>query len=78
VLDRAATVLRELEQEGAEVRDSLVEARDRRRPGMQQKSLFAPPPDPIVEELRGVDLDGLTPRAAHDLLRRWQERAAKK
>ena len=75
VLDRATVVLRELEQEGAEVRETLVETRDRPRQGLQQKSLFAPPPDPIVAELQGLDLDAISPRQAAELLRQWQERS---
>jgi DNA mismatch repair protein MutS len=78
VLDRAAVVLRELEQEGDEVREALVETRDRQRPGMKQKDLFAPGPDPIVAELSKLDLDGLSPRQALDLLRGWQERGKPK
>ncbi|MDO8348620.1 MAG: DNA mismatch repair protein MutS, partial [Planctomycetota bacterium] len=78
VLDRANVVLRELEEEGDEVRVALVEARDRQRPGLKQKDLFAPPPDPIVEELQRLDLDGLSPRQALELLRSWQERSKSK
>ncbi|MFN8823598.1 MAG: DNA mismatch repair protein MutS [Planctomycetota bacterium] len=77
VLDRARTVLQELDDEGAAVRDKLVTARDRARPGMKQKELFAPPPDPIVEELGKLDLDELSPRQALELLRQWQERQPK-
>ncbi|MBX3462066.1 MAG: DNA mismatch repair protein MutS [Planctomycetes bacterium] len=76
VIERARRVLDELEREGCEFRDTLVAAQERARPGPRQRELFAPPPDPLLEELRQLDLDGLTPRAAHDLLRRWQERAA--
>ncbi|HEX6813726.1 MAG TPA: DNA mismatch repair protein MutS [Planctomycetota bacterium] len=74
VLTRASTVLQKLDEEGDEVREALVAARDRQRPGMRQKELFAPPPDPILEELQRLDLDGLSPRQALDLLRVWQER----
>ncbi|MBM3974529.1 MAG: DNA mismatch repair protein MutS [Planctomycetes bacterium] len=74
VIERAKQVLAKLDEEGGEVREALVAARDRQRPGIKQKELFAPPPDPIVEELRALDLDGLTPRQALDLLRTWQER----
>jgi DNA mismatch repair protein MutS len=77
VLDRARTVLQELDDEGATVRDKLVTARDRVRSGMKQKELFAPPPDPIVEELGKLDLDELSPRQALDQLRQWQERQRK-
>ncbi|MFO1029806.1 MAG: DNA mismatch repair protein MutS [Planctomycetota bacterium] len=73
VLDRARAVLQELDDEGAAVRDKLVTARDRRKPGLAQKELFAPPPDPVLDELGKLDLDDLSPRQALELLRRWQE-----
>jgi len=75
VIARAEAVLKELEAEGADMREHLVSAHDRRRPGPRQKELFAPPPDPIVEELRALDVDGLSPRDALSLLAKWQERA---
>ncbi|MGB3965227.1 MAG: DNA mismatch repair protein MutS [Planctomycetota bacterium] len=78
VLERAKIVLAKLDEEGDQVREALVSARDRARPGPKQKELFGPPPDPIVEELRKLDLDALTPRHAAELLRQWQERAGGK
>ena len=77
VVARATAVLGKLEEEGDEVREALVAARDRRRPGARQQELFAPPPDPVLEELRGVDLDDVSPRQALDLLRSLQERTRK-
>jgi DNA mismatch repair protein MutS len=72
VLERAKAVLQKLEEEGDEVRAALVTARERQRPGPRQKELFAPPPDPLVEQLKALDLDGLTPRQALELLADWQ------
>ncbi|MCA8966059.1 MAG: hypothetical protein KDC48_14330, partial [Planctomycetes bacterium] len=69
--------LGKLEEEGDEVREALVSARDRQRPGVRQQELFAPPPDPVVEELAGIDLDDVSPRQALDLLRSLQERSRK-
>ncbi|MCB9886235.1 MAG: DNA mismatch repair protein MutS [Planctomycetes bacterium] len=77
VIDRATAVLGKLEEEGDEVREALVSARDRQRPGVRQQELFAPPPDPVVEELAGIDLDDVSPRQALDLLRSLQERSRK-
>ena len=74
VIDRARTVLDQLDAEGGEVRETLVAARDRHRPGLKQKELFAPPVDPVLEELQQLCLDDLTPRQAMDLLRQWQDR----
>jgi DNA mismatch repair protein MutS len=78
VIERAKDVLAKLDEEGGEVREALVAARDRQRPGLKQKELFAPATDPIVDELRALDLDGLTPRQALDLLRAWQDRSKRK
>jgi DNA mismatch repair protein MutS len=75
VITRAETVLKELESEGAEMRETLVAARERKKPGLKQKELFAPPPDPIVEALRALDIDGLSPREALALLAKWKEQA---
>ncbi|MBM4062101.1 MAG: DNA mismatch repair protein MutS [Planctomycetes bacterium] len=77
VLDRAAAVLHKLEEEGDEVREALVQARDRKRPGLRQQELFAPPEHPLVEELRRLDPDTVSPRQALELLRGWQERVAR-
>ncbi|MBL9076867.1 MAG: DNA mismatch repair protein MutS [Planctomycetes bacterium] len=77
VLTRAQAVLAELDSEGASMRDALVAARERARPGPKQRELFAPPPDPLLDELHRLDVDDLTPRQAVELLRRWQERAGK-
>ncbi|MBL8727273.1 MAG: DNA mismatch repair protein MutS [Planctomycetes bacterium] len=76
VLERARTVLGRLDEEGDAVRDALVAARDRARPGPQQRELFAAPPDPVLEELRQLDVDGISPREAAELLRTWQHRLA--
>ena len=71
----AEAVLKELEMAGAGMREHNVSARERGRAGPQQKELFAPPPDPIVEELHALDIDGLSPRDALALLAKWKERA---
>ncbi len=73
VLERAHTVLQRLDAGGDDVRETLVAARDRQGPGPVQRELFAPPPSPLLEELRALALDDLTPRQALELLRRWQE-----
>ena len=73
VIDRAETVLNKLDDEGDEVREALVSQRDRQRPGPQQRELFTPPPEPVIEELMKIDLDDLTPRQAVDWLREHQQ-----
>jgi DNA mismatch repair protein MutS len=78
VLERARLVLQQLDDEGEDVRQALVVARDRARPGLKQQELFAPPPDPIVEELRRLDLDEVSPRRALELLQQWQQQSRTK
>ncbi len=41
--------------------------------GPMQLSLFGPEPSPILDELRDLQVDSLTPRQALDLLYRWKE-----
>jgi DNA mismatch repair protein MutS len=72
VLERARAVLARLEDEGEGVRSALVAARA--RPGPKQKELFAPPKDPVLEELDRLDVDALTPLQALQLLASWQAR----
>jgi DNA mismatch repair protein MutS len=64
VLDRARTVLQEARRRRGRRARALVTARDRQKPGLKQKELFAPPPDPVLDELKKLDLDDLTPRQA--------------
>jgi DNA mismatch repair protein MutS len=64
VITRARTLLGELEAAGqrtADVRDA------------EQLGLFVPPADPIVAELRRLDLTHLTPMEALNLLAKWQQ-----
>jgi DNA mismatch repair protein MutS len=42
----------------------------------RQLPLFAPAEDPVLAELRGLDVDGLTPVQALVILSRWRETAA--
>src|SRR5262249_35875435 len=74
VLDRAQAVLCELESEGDEVRAALLSSRQPKRTGPRQQQLFATPPHPVVEQLRPLDVDGLTPRPALQLLAKLKER----
>jgi DNA mismatch repair protein MutS len=69
VLSRAREVLAELERHH-------VEAPDRpgriRRPRAVQRSLFANMQDPILQALRELDLDRLTPEEIVAVVRRWK------
>ena len=68
VLVRAGAVLRSLEA-GHRVSASGSPA--------DQLALFAPAEDPVLTDLRALDIDGLTPRDALDRLADLQRRAAK-
>ncbi|MEI6129070.1 MAG: DNA mismatch repair protein MutS [Planctomycetota bacterium] len=76
VLERAKAVLHELGDEGSEVRAKLLATKQVKPRGPQQKNLFAPPVDPIVMALRQLDVDGLTPRQALDLLAKLKAQAS--
>ncbi|MEX0717290.1 MAG: DNA mismatch repair protein MutS [Planctomycetaceae bacterium] len=75
VIDRARAVLETLEAEhlDAEGRPRIPE-RSTTRPKRQQKSLFAENGHPLLEELRALDLDQLTPLKALEELHRMRER----
>jgi DNA mismatch repair protein MutS len=45
----------------------------RGKPSPQQISFLEPPPSPVLEELRALDVFALTPLQALNLLARWQE-----
>jgi DNA mismatch repair protein MutS len=65
VIGRAKQLLRELESVG----ERTAAARD-----AEQLGLFAPPPDPIRDELAALDLAHVTPIEALNLLVKWQQR----
>ncbi len=74
VIERARAVLTRLDADDDSRRTAMASPTDRARPGPRQRDLFAPPPDPVIEELRALGLDDLTPRQALDLLHQWQQR----
>ncbi len=76
VVVRARDVLAELEKEGRD-RTLRIEP-DGSKPrtsGRDQLSLFAPPEPAFLDELRKLELDGLAPIEAWQILRRWQQSA---
>ncbi len=68
VVERARGVLAGLESARSTAPMPVPAATDR------QLSLFGPAEEPLAEELRGLDLDRLTPLDALNLLARWRER----
>ncbi|MBV8381682.1 MAG: DNA mismatch repair protein MutS, partial [Planctomycetaceae bacterium] len=76
VLDRAREILAFLEkQHGPDPGHSSGPIRKVKTGRALQSSLFASLPDPLLDELRQVDLASLTPEAALDLLKRLRELA---
>jgi DNA mismatch repair protein MutS len=69
VLARAREVLAELERHHLETPERPSRLR---RPRAVQRSLFANMQDPILQELRELDLDRLSPEEAIAVMRRWK------
>lgn len=81
VLRRAGEILEELERSHVKAAVAGVErdpaqrlARRTANVGRIQFSLFGPDDHPVIEELRRVELDELTPMEAFRLLDRWKKR----
>jgi DNA mismatch repair protein MutS len=71
VTERAAKILEALENQHVnEEGKSIVPKRDRRRKQKQQLSLFNFPEDPLLDEIRQMNVDEMTPRQAMDELYR--------
>ncbi len=77
VIERAKEVLHSLEREdlGRQVAPTQ-EAVSQVAPPVQMQ-LFAPAPDPIVEELQALDPDNMTPLEALRKVKEWWEKARK-
>jgi DNA mismatch repair protein MutS len=81
VIARAREILRNLEAMEVDEGGHAALARGRRRkpdPASQLGLFAGPPPDPAAEEvakaLRGLDLDGLRPLDALNLLAGWKKK----
>jgi len=82
VVRRAGTVLEDLEETrshtpprpaAASPATSVGEA-----PPARQLALFEAPEDPVLDELRALDIDGTTPLEALNLLAAWRERVRRR
>ncbi len=71
---RAKQILAQLEQEHLDDdgRPKIGRRGKSRRIGDLQLTLFAAEPHPLIEKLRALDLDNLSPIAALQLLNQWQ------
>ncbi len=74
VNQRAKQILAQLEQEHLDDdgRPKIGRRGKLRRVGDLQLTLFAAEPHPLIEKLRTLDLDNLSPIAALQLLNQWQ------
>ena len=72
VNERAKQILAQLEQEHLTGDGRPKIGGKSRRVGDLQLTLFAGEPHPVVEKLIALDLDGLSPREALQLLSQWQ------
>jgi DNA mismatch repair protein MutS len=79
VVNRAKEILAQLEDEhlDAEGRAKIARPRPAEKTSHFQLTLFGAE-HPLLDELRRADLDSLTPRAALELLARWQEELGRK
>jgi DNA mismatch repair protein MutS len=79
VIKRAGDILKELEQTHIEATaHSGLETPNRKVVGGMQFSLFGPSDHPVVEELRTLDLDDLTPLDALKLVADWKASGMRK
>ncbi len=78
VIERSKEILAQLEEEHL---DAEGRAKIARRPvevkkGHLQLTLFAPADHPLLDDIRRLELDNLTPLGALQLLQQWQDRLA--
>src|SRR6185503_13903398 len=76
VNERAKQVLNLLEAEHLDEQGRPKIAgsgKKKKRRGDIQLTLFAPYEHPLIQEIRGLDLNGVTPLDAHHRIRQWQE-----
>ena len=74
VIERADTILDQLEADHHDAQGKPKIPPRKTRAQRRQLSLFAPPPHPVLEELKTLDLDQLTPIAALQELARIKQR----
>lgn len=76
VNERAKQILAQLESEhlDAEGRPKISAKGKKKRSGDLQLTLFAPDDHPVVEKLKQLDVDCLTPLAALQLLSEWKQK----
>ncbi|MFH1923404.1 MAG: DNA mismatch repair protein MutS [Planctomycetota bacterium] len=78
VVERSKDILAQLEDEhlDAEGRAKIARPIERRRSGDVQLTLFGPADHPLLDDVRGVDLNETTPLGALELIQQWQQSLA--
>jgi DNA mismatch repair protein MutS len=61
VVERATEILQTLEENSVKEPEFAARARKRKMPAPQQLFLFAERPNPVIEELKQIDIDSLSP-----------------
>jgi DNA mismatch repair protein MutS len=76
VIERSKEILAQLEDEHLDAEGRAKIARPAKQPHKthQQLALFGPAEHPLVDELRRLNLDAVTPIQAFQLIREWRER----
>jgi DNA mismatch repair protein MutS len=79
LVQRSKEILAQLEEEhlDAEGRAKIARPRPAEKKTHIQLTLFGPADHPLIDELRRVDLNQVTPLAAMQMLQRWQDDLAK-
>jgi DNA mismatch repair protein MutS len=75
VNERAKQILAQLESEhlGEDGRPKIERRSTKRRRGDLQMTLFAPYDHPLIEKIRGVDVNAITPIQALQLVQQWKQ-----
>ena len=78
VIERAKDILAQLEEEhlDAEGRAKIARRPQKVKRGSMQLTLFGPADHPLLDDIRRVDLNQMTPLAAMQLIQQWQETLA--
>ena len=80
VIERSKEILEQLEDEHLDAEGRAKIARPLKPPEKKahfQLTLFGASEHPLLDDLRGLDLDATTPLAALQLLQKWQEKLAR-
>ena len=75
VIERATEILQTLEENSVKEPEFAARTRKRKMPVAQQLLLFAEKPNPVVEELKQIDIDSLSPIEALMKLKELKDKA---